>query len=272
MTEVDTSNLVDVVYQSEVPGTGDPAEDYFEASKIHPSSVPWDMPGVLRLERSERMRELTTRSTRRYEGRPAVPLPEPAPAAAPLESVLAARRSAEAFGDGALGEDVLASLLVRSYGITGAMGGHTLRPAPSGGALYPLDLYVVPHRVGSLRAQGRYHFDPFGPVLTDVGDCDPQALRTGLNAGNLSGEPALTVVVSAVFWRSRFKYGQRALRFVLMEAGHVVQNLLLLAEAHGLAARPVGGFFDGPLTAAMPDHNGVDDAPVYAVLIGPAAA
>lgn len=42
--QVDTSNLVDVVYRSGVPGPGDPAEDYFEASKLYASSVPWDLP------------------------------------------------------------------------------------------------------------------------------------------------------------------------------------------------------------------------------------
>ncbi|GAA4899669.1 SagB/ThcOx family dehydrogenase [Streptomonospora salina] len=271
MTEVDTSNLVDVVYQSGVPGIGDPAEDYFEASKIYPSSLPRDLPGIMRLERSEDMRRMTERSTRRYEDRPIVPLPEAEPVTASLASALAERRSADAFSDGEVPLPVLASLLVRSYGVSGALGGHALRPTPSGGALYPLDVYVVPRRVGSLRCGGRYHFDPFRTELTDAGDVDTEAVHDALNASNIEGSAALTVLVSASFWRSRFKYGQRSLRFVLLEAGHLVQNLLLLAAGHGLAARPIGGFYDAPLTEAMVDHNGVDDAPVYAVLIGPPA-
>ena len=47
-----------------------------------------------------------------------------------------------------------------------------------------------------------------------------------------------------MFWRSRFKYGARSYRFSLLEAGHVAQNFLLAAEALGLAATPVGGFYD----------------------------
>lgn len=270
MTEVDTSNLVDVVYQSGVPGLGDPAEDYFEASKIHPSSIPWDVPGVARLERSSELRQMSTRSTRRYEGRPVLALPEAAPARASVESVLSDRRSADAFGEGEVSAAVLSSLLVRSYGVSGSLGRHALRPTPSGGAMYPLDLYVLPRRVESLRAGGRYHFDPFEHALTDVGDVDAEALEEAMNAPNITGSPAVELVVSASFWRSRFKYGQRALRFALLEAGHLVQNLLLLATAHGLACRPIGGFFDTRLTEVMADHNGVDDAPVYAVLIGPA--
>lgn len=271
MTEVDTSNLVDVVYQAGVPGVGDPAEDYFEASKIHPSSIPWDVPGVARLERSSEMRQMSTRSTRRYEGRPVLALPEAAPARASLEAALSNRRSADAFGDGEVRASVLSSLLTRSYGVSGSLGEHALRPTPSGGALYPLDVYVLPHRVETLRAGGRYHFDPFERVLADVGDVDSAALDEALNIPNINGSAAMTLVVSASFWRSRFKYGQRALRFTLIEAGHLVQNLLLLATAHGLACRPIGGFFDTRLTEVMVDHNGVDDAPVYAVLIGPAA-
>lgn len=266
--EVDTSNLVDVVYPTGVPDLGDPAEDYFEASKLYPSSAPWDLPGVALLERSHAMRTMTTRSTRRYAGRTGVPLPAPAELTAPLDAVLSARRSTDGFGDGEIPLEQLASLLVRSYGITGSNGEHSLRATPSGGALYPLDIYVVPTRVTAIRAGGRYHFDPFAVTLTDIGDVDMDALRASMNAPNLSGSPALAVIISASFWRSRFKYGQRALRFVLLEAGHLAQNLLLVAAGHGLAARPIGGFFDSPLTEVLPDHNGVDDAPVYAVLLG----
>ncbi|WP_017608823.1 SagB/ThcOx family dehydrogenase [Nocardiopsis xinjiangensis] len=268
MAEVDTSNLVDVVYQSGIPGPDDPAENFFEASKIYPASIPWDVPGVARLERSAEMRQMSTRSTRRYEGRPVLPLPESAPAQASLESVLASRRSADAFDEREVSAGVLSSLLSRSYGVTGSLGEHSLRPTPSAGALYPLDIYVLPSRVESLRSGGRYHFDPFEHALTDLGDVDGAALREATNAPNISGVPAVQLVISASFWRSRFKYGQRALRFALTEAGHLVQNLLLLATAHGLACRPIGGFFDARLTEVMVDHNGVDDAPVYAVLIG----
>jgi SagB-type dehydrogenase family enzyme len=266
--EVGTANLVDVVYRTGVPGLGDPAEDYFEASKIYPASLPWDVPGVAQLERSPQLRRMTTRSTRRYEGRDTVTLPDPAPLSASLESVLAGRRSANGFGKGDISLAQLASMLVRSYGISGSNGEHSLRPTPSGGALYPLDIYVFPHAVSALRAGGRYHFDPFHSTLADLGDIDEDALGEAMNAANMSGAAAVTIVISSSFWRSRFKYGQRALRFALMEVGHLVQNLLLVATGHGLAARPIGGFLDVALTEIMVDHNGVDDAPVYAVLAG----
>jgi SagB-type dehydrogenase family enzyme len=78
---------------------------------------------------------------------------------------------------------------------------------------------------------------------------------------------AIALVVSAMFWRSRFKYGQRGYRFTLLEAGHVVQNVLLAAEALELAAVPVGGFFDRKV-AELLDIDGVNEAPLYVVPIG----
>ncbi|MEU6647191.1 SagB/ThcOx family dehydrogenase [Saccharomonospora sp. NPDC046836] len=266
---VDSANLVDIVYTGGgVPGIDDPAENYFEASKLYLSSAQWDVPGAQALERSHELRAMTTRSARCYASRPTIPLPERAPLTGALSDVLTARQSADAFGDAEVELPVLASLLLQTYGITGWDSGRALRPTPSGGALYPLDIFVVAQRVTQLRRGGLYHFDPFREVLADLGDVDLDRMCSGLNPPGLPATAAMTIVLSASFWRSRFKYGQRALRFALMEAGHLAQNVLLVATAHGLASRPVGGFLDSRLTAALPDHNGVDDAPVYALLVG----
>lgn len=271
--QLDSANLVDLVYLPGVPGQDDPAENYFEASKVHAESVRWDLPGAARLARSPELRTMAGRSARRYDSRPVVPLPKAAPCDAPLGELLASRRSATAFGGGPVPLDVLAGVLDRSYGLVTPRGTTWLRPAPSAGALHPLDLFVVNRTVVGLRTGGLYHFDPFRRLLADVGDCHHAALEEALQAPAVTADPSFVVVVSAMFWRSRFKYGQRSLRFVLMEAGHVVQNLTLVALAHGLHSRPLGGFQDDLLTALLPDHNGVDDAAVYAVPIGtPAGA
>ena len=64
----------------------------------------------------------------------------------------------------------------------------------------------------------------------------------------LLAESAAVVVATAVFWRSRFKYGARAYRFALLEAGHLGQSLLLAAAALDVATTPVGGFSTGSWT------------------------
>ena len=75
------------------------------------------------------------------------------------------------------------------------------------------------------------------------------------------------IALSAVLPRSSFKYGQRAYRFVLLEAGHIAQNLLLTAEGLGLGALPVGGFFDDNVNALL-RLDGCQEFVVYLVLVG----
>ncbi|RZQ62517.1 SagB/ThcOx family dehydrogenase [Amycolatopsis suaedae] len=266
--QVESSNLLSVVYRTGIPDIDDPAENYLEASKLYSSTVHHDLPGIVALDQSPELRTMSARAARRYASRLAVDLPEPAALDGTLDAALRARRSADGFGAGPLRLDLLSSLLRRTYGVTDR-DGLPRRATPSGGALFPLDVFVVPRRVDGLRGNGLYHFDPFRSVLADLGDVDDEALHDCLVSPELSRQSAAVLLVTASFWRSRFKYGQRALRFALIESGHLAQNILLVATGHGLAARPLGGFLDNDLTALLPDHNGVDDAPLYALLVGP---
>jgi SagB-type dehydrogenase family enzyme len=70
-----------------------------------------------------------------------------------------------------------------------------------------------------------------------------------------------------MFWRSRFKYGQRGYRFTLLEAGHLVQNVVLMCAALDLAAVPIGGFYDRPVDMLL-GADGVNESIVYAVCLG----
>ncbi|HEX7582631.1 MAG TPA: nitroreductase family protein, partial [Gaiellaceae bacterium] len=79
------------------------------------------------------------------------------------------------------------------------------------------------------------------------------------------------VFVTSVFWRTRFKYGLRGYRFALLEAGHVVQNVLLAAAALRVAALPLGGFYDARAEKLL-GVDGVDESVVYAVVLGGVAA
>jgi SagB-type dehydrogenase family enzyme len=84
---------------------------------------------------------------------------------------------------------------------------------------------------------------------------------------DIAAGAAAVIVVSAVFWRSRFKYGLRGYRFVLLEAGHVAQNILLAAAALGLAAVPLGGFYDRRVDELL-GVNGVDESALYLLCVG----
>ncbi|WP_046468710.1 SagB/ThcOx family dehydrogenase [Allosalinactinospora lopnorensis] len=260
------ANLIDAVYGDGPPPPDDPAECYFEASKLHLRALSWDVPGGLALDQSEELQLLTQRAARSNPSREILPLPDPEPLSRDFAEVIDARRSSEDFGPGELPLPTLSGILERSYRVR-LVNGWPLRPVPSGGALYPLDLYVIVQRAGGLRP-GLYHYDAFRHGLTWMREVDHETLHLATLQPEMARDATAILVIGASFWRSRFKYGQRALRFCLVEAGHLQQNILLLGTAYGLATRPIGGFLDDDFTANM-DYDGVNEAPVYATLIGP---
>jgi SagB-type dehydrogenase family enzyme len=257
------------VYGTIDPPSDDLAELYHETSKIAAVGGTTELAGAARLATSAELRASSTRAVRRHLHAPVVALGPSAALTMSLDDALARRRSARAFAATALALPVLAALVRAGYGVTGAVdaGGATqpLRAAPSGGALYPLELTVVARRVADLEP-GLYHFDPLDDSL--------EGLRTGLLPvaaatpfAEITAAAAAVIVVSAVFWRSRFKYGLRGYRFVLLEAGHVAQNVLLAAAALELAAVPLGGFYDRRVDELI-GVNGVDESALYLLCVG----
>lgn len=248
----------------------DPAELYHEASALSPHQIARQLPGAVALRDDLGLRRTVAGSTKRHPHVPTVTLPAARLPQVGLGDVLQQRRSAVA-GDGPLGLAGLASLLAAGGGLAAGApaerGTGLRRTVPSAGGLYPCEVYVVTFAVTGVAA-GLHHYDPFRHLLELV---RPGDLRAGLLASLAEPEPgercAAALVVSALFGRSRFAFGQRGYRFALLEAGHLVQNLLLAAEALALAALPVGIFYDRRL-AALLGLDGVDEAPLYVVPVG----
>jgi SagB-type dehydrogenase family enzyme len=269
-----TARWLEFVYGGR-PDPDDPAEAFHEASKLAPSQIGRQMEGALRLDASPELRLSSLRAVKRYQGA-RVALPAPAPLERSLGEVIAGRRSQRAFARGPIALDALAALLQAGYGVTGVLPAQGDRPAvplravPSGGALYPLELYAAVLQDGGL-AMGLYHVDPLSPGL--------EVIRSGLGAEELaalSSYPdtvsscAVLVLVAAIFGRTRFKYGLRGYRFALLEAGHVAQNLILAATALGIASVPLGAFYDRRVDAFL-GLDGVNESTLYAIALGPEA-
>ena len=125
-------------------------------------------------------------------------------------------------------------------------------------------MYVVANRIEGV-ATGVHHFDPFGHSLELLG-VDVDRLPSALVDSTLASAPAV-LAITGVFWRSRFKYGQRGYRFTLLEAGHALQNALLTAAALGLAALPIGGYYDAVVDEIL-GLNGVDESTIYLLAVG----
>jgi SagB-type dehydrogenase family enzyme len=136
-----------------------------------------------------------------------------------------------------------------------------LRTAPSAGALYPLDVYVVAAKVEGLAA-GVYRYHPGTHTLTPVKDGDH---RDALHEEVPRHAPAV-LVISSVYERTTRKYGERGIRYVHLEAGHAAENALLQAVALGLGAVVMGAFDDNAVRQA----TGMSPAeqPLYVVPVG----
>ena len=250
------------------PPQPDPTEDYHEASRLYAGVTDPGVVGAVRLERSLQMRITASRATKRHPERSFVSLPAARLGPARLADVMASRRSRRSFGPRPVELGSLATLLHAAYGVTAEIDGTTqsLRTAPSGGALYPLELYVVGQRVERLDS-ALYHFDPLRHGLELLRPLESPAWAELSPYFGPLAESAAIVAVTAMFWRSRFKYGPRAYRFALMEAGHVGQNLLLAAAALGLDAVPLGGFYDRAVDAFL-GVDGIYEASLYLVPLG----
>jgi len=250
-------------------GEDDPAEAYHEASKLEPSLLTRQMAGVHRLERDPEMQRSILRTGKQFAHRPARPLPQPELPAVTFESVLRRRRSSKAFKQEPLPLQALSTILFAAYGVTQPAENASRpdhRAVPSAGALYPLDVYVTVQQVESV-PPGVYHYAPDGHILAELRRADLRDdLALGMVEPSLAGAPAMVMIV-AVFWRSRFKYGLRGYRFALLEAGHVAQNIQLAAAALNICAVPVGGFFDRRIDGMLA-VDGLHESTVYLMALG----
>ena len=188
-----------------------------------------------------------------------------------LDDALLRRTTARAFGAGPIGLAQLAKILQMSYGVSRENDEtpfpRPFRIIPSGGALYPPELYVEARRVEGLE-RGLYHYDPEDHSLdllrAGAADADVDGFFV---QSDLASTATAIVYVTAIFYRSTFKYGDRGYRFVLIEAGHLVQNAALTALDLGLDVAPIGGYFDRDVDRYLA-FDGVDESTVYVVLLG----
>ena len=198
-----------------------------------------------------------THTSQAHYGSP-VPLPSPAiTGTISLEKAIGKRRSLRAFRPDPLPMATIGQLLWAGQGVTSPDG---KRAAPSAGALYPLELYVVtPQQV--------MHYLPSGHRAQSraVSDLRPQ-LRAAAVGQSSVGTAPVVIVVAAVPGRLSHRYGGKADAFVQIEVGHAAQNILLQAAALGLAAVPVGSL--DPSRAADALALPPDQTVLYLIPVG----
>ncbi|THB77380.1 MAG: SagB/ThcOx family dehydrogenase [Desulfobacteraceae bacterium] len=168
-----------------------------------------------------------------------------------VEQAIAQRRTVRSYQSKPLSLEQLAQLMWAAQGITGKSG--FKRAAPSAGALYPMDLYVVADGacVEDLEA-GVYHYEPAGHMLSPISDKSllRDVARASLSQMWMATAP-VNLLITAEYRRIEGKYGSRGERYAMIEAGHIGQNIFLQAEALGLKAGILGAFQDGEINRVL---------------------
>jgi len=207
-----------------------------------------------------------------FEGYPVVELPlERTPLDMPLGQAIESRVSARALTPVPVALADLATLLHSAYGITrlnlGTGYPRPFRSVPSGGALYPLELFCHTTLVEGI-GSGLFHYDPTLNALHHLRERDAtDKIARAIVQPELVAGASLVLFVTALFARTTFKYGDRGYRFALLEAGHVAQNVSLACTGLGLVSVVLGGFFDRRADELL-KLDGVTHSTIYMIAVG----
>lgn len=185
----------------------------------------------------------------------------------PLWEAIYERRSVRNFRDKLIEKDVLSQLLWATQGITMESMGFEFRTAPSAGALYPVETYLVVNNVKEIEP-GVYHYDVENHELEQlrVGNFREAAARAALDQ-DMAYSANVVFVWTAVFERSKWKYSQRAFRYIYLDAGHIAQNLALAAVSFGLGSCQIGALYDEEVNSLL-DVDGEEESVVYMTVVG----
>ena len=182
-------------------------------------------------------------------------------------TILSNRKSIRTFSSEPLKKSELAFLLWASTGIQRIDKNYEFRTAPSAGALYPIETYLVVNTVENLE-KGVYHYN--------IKDHSLELLKSGKFGSDLSqaalgqsicATAAVVFVWTAIFERSKWKYAQRAYRYIYLDAGHIAENLALAATSISCGSCQIGAFFDDAVNSVV-GVNGEKESTIYLSVVG----
>lgn len=250
------------------------SELYHENTKLHPLTA--QASGMVPPETySSEEKQAMSRAYKQYPSARRIRLPKVESLQASelsFDEVISSRRSVRNFTDAELALEDFSRILYQSYGITGEMtlpGGGTqyLRAAPSAGALYPAEIYLGIRRVTGVEP-GVYHYNVKNHELELLiqGDLTEDLSRI-CGGQDYVSKAAVVILISAVFQRTKRKYGERGYRYALLDVGHLGQNIYLACTALGLSVMTTCGFFDDEANKLL-RLDGVDETMLYVAFVG----
>lgn len=250
------------------------SELYHENTKLHPLLTPEPGKAPSESYSTAEMRAMS-KAYKQYPSARRIHLPkiECFPANKLFfDEVIASRRSVRNFSDGELTLNEFSKILYQSYGITGQIslpGGVTqnLRSAPSAGALYPAELYLGIRRLAGV-GPGIYHYNILNHELELLihGDLTEEIYQI-CGGQEYARQASVIIMISGVMQRTKRKYGDRGYRYVLLDVGHLGQNIYLACTALGISVMTTCGFFDDEANRLL-RLDGVDETMLYVAFIG----
>jgi SagB-type dehydrogenase family enzyme len=181
--------------------------------------------------------------------------------------VLKNRKSSRSFLESPLSLMELSLLLFGISGLTRIYPKFAFRTTPSAGGLYPIETYPVINNVTDIN-QGIYHYNivDHNLELLKKGDYRIEVARACLDQ-KIAYNSGVNFVWTALIKRSTWKYLQRCYRYIYLDAGHIGQNLYLVAEALNLGACTIGAIYDDELNALL-NIDGLQETAIYVGVIG----
>jgi len=198
-----------------------------------------------------------------------IELPDPEiKGGAPLWETLQRRRSVRDYTDEALTAQELSQLLWACQGVTAKMGPYALKTAPSAGARYPCDTYVVIHRSQDDIAPGVYRYLPEQHSLECLRRGDfARAIAEAALGQSMAADAPVVFAWTAVFERTLSRYRQRGYRYVYLDAAHIAANLALAAVGMGLASCQIAALFDDNVNRIL-GCDGTRESTLYMSVVG----
>jgi SagB-type dehydrogenase family enzyme len=196
----------------------------------------------------------------------ALPQPDSLPSCS-FDETVKKRKSIRRFSTKAMDLEQLSYLLWVSTGIQRVEEELAFRTAPSAGALYPIETYLVVHRVEQLDP-GVYHYDILHHRLAQLkkGDYRGSIVQASLDQ-SMCASAAVVFVWTGVFNRSKCKYGQRAYRYIYLDAGHIAENLALGAVSLGLGSCQIAALYDDEVNSII-GVDGKKESVLYLSAVG----
>lgn len=194
-----------------------------------------------------------------------IPLPAPLlKSNISIEEALLNRRSERNYKNEPLEIKDISQLLWAAQGITSD--NNKGRTAPSAGALYPLELYLVSGNINTIPA-GVYHYRPFDHSLLQIASGNKQmSLASAAHLQGSLNRSAAVIVITAEYIRTTRKYAERGIRYVQMEAGHAAQNICLQAVSLNIGTVTIGSFSDSLVKQILSIPE--TEIPLYLMPIG----